>query len=233
MGSHFIPDTVAASPRGNMDKGTNSYGDRLLELCQSVPLRICNGRIFGDTVGCYTCYKHNGQSIVDYCLVSPSLYDKISSFVVNELLSDLSDHCSCVVTLKTSFICDKIMSESYDFIDKPKKMPWSEDISLRFENIFQNQSSKAFLTQFSKESLLSQESLDKAVESFSSFLVGAARTAGGPLAGSSRPRPPRRSTAPNWKFRKRAPQYFKPKWFDRTCESMLRQLRITSRLLKQ
>ena len=137
------------------------------------------------------------------------------------------------MTLKTSFICDKIMSESYDFIDKPKKMPWSEDISLRFENIIQNQSSKAFLTQFAKEPLSSQESLDKAVESFSSFLVGAARTAGGPVAGSSRPRPPRRSTAPNWKSRKRAPKYFKPKWFDRTCESIQRQVRITSRLLKQ
>ena len=233
MGSHFVPDTVAASPRGNMDKGTNSYGDRLLELCQSVPLRICNGCTFGDTVGCYTCYKHNGQSVVDYCLVSPNIYDKVSSFVVNELLSDLSDHCSCVVTLQTNFVCDKIVSDSYSFIDKPKKIPWSEDISCRFENIIQNQSSKVFLSHFNEELLSSQELLDTAVESLSSFLVNAARAAGGVAAGSSRPRPPPRSQAPNWKFRKRVSKYYKPKWFDRSLESLQRQLRITSRLLRQ
>ena len=233
MESHFIPDTVAASPRGNMDKGSNSYGDRLLELCQSVPLRICNGRMFGDTVGCYTCYKHNGQSVVDYALVSPSIYDKVSSFVVNELLSDLSDHCSCDVTLKTNFIQDRIMSDHYEFIDKPKKIPWSDDISWRFENIIQTESSKVFLSNLAKQCLSSQDSLDTAVESLSSFLVSAARTAGGPVAESSRPRPPRRSSGPNWKFRKRVPQYCKPKWFDRTCESLQRQLRVTSRLLRQ
>ena len=233
MGSHFIPDTVAASPRGNMDKGTNSYGDRLLELCQSVPLRICNGRKFGDTVGCYTCYKHNGQSVVDYCLVSPTIYNKVSSFVVNELLSDLSDHCSCVVTLRTNFIRDKITSDSYEYIVKPKKIPWSEDISFRFENTIQSESAKTFLSQLSTQCLSSQESLDSAVESLSSFLVTAARTAGGQTAGRSGPRPPRRSPAPNWKYRKKTSRFFKPKWFDMTCESLQRQLRVTSRLLRQ
>ena len=74
MSRMFTPDTVAASPRGNLDSGSNTYGDRLVELCQSVPLRICNGRVFGDVTGSYTCYKHHGQSTVDYCLVSPRIY---------------------------------------------------------------------------------------------------------------------------------------------------------------
>ena len=44
----FTPDAVAAVPRGNMDNLVNSYGLRLLEICQSVPLRILNGRKLGD-----------------------------------------------------------------------------------------------------------------------------------------------------------------------------------------
>ena len=126
MSDMFIPDTVAASPRGNLDSGTNTYGDRLLELCQSTPLRICNGRTFGDVTGSYTCYKHHGQSSVDYCLVLPRIYHMVVSFFINEFIPDLSDHCSITVTLKTKFMCDQIPSDSYEFLPKPKKMVWSE-----------------------------------------------------------------------------------------------------------
>ena len=41
-------DTIATYPRNNMDTGTNSYGERFLETCRKVPLRICNGRKVGD-----------------------------------------------------------------------------------------------------------------------------------------------------------------------------------------
>ena len=107
MSGMFMPDTVAASPRGNLDSGTNSYGDRLLELCQSAPLRICNGRTFGDVTGSYTCYKHHGQSTVDYCLVSPRIYNMVSSFFKNEFIPDLSDHWDKTQIVKNSN-CEKL-----------------------------------------------------------------------------------------------------------------------------
>ena len=132
-----------------MDQKTNSYGDRLLEFCQSVPLRICNGRKFGDVVGSFTCYRPNGQSVVDYCIVSLRFYPCVASFLVNELLPDLSDHCSCTVTIKTKFVFDDISSETYVFLSKPKKVPWNEEISDKFERNIQNELSKAFLAQFS------------------------------------------------------------------------------------
>ena len=75
-----------------MDKGTNKYGQNLLELCKTVPLRICNGRKLGDILGSFTCYKWNGQSAVDYCAASPSLMDKIAQFKVHSFLPTLSDH---------------------------------------------------------------------------------------------------------------------------------------------
>ena len=42
--------------RQNLDRTTNKYGDYLLSLCKSVPLRICNGRKLGDIFGSYTLY---------------------------------------------------------------------------------------------------------------------------------------------------------------------------------
>ena len=95
-------DTQTARPRGSLDRLTNSYGDRLIELCKSVPLRICNGRKLGDILGSYTCYKNNGQSTVDFCCVSPNIWSIVSTFVINELYPDLSDHCSITMTLKTN-----------------------------------------------------------------------------------------------------------------------------------
>ena len=93
-------DTLAARPRANLDRHTNEYGDRLIDLCKSVPLRILNGRKLGDFLGSYTCYKKYGQSTVDFCLASPNIYNIITTFVINNLFPDMSDHCSVTINLQ-------------------------------------------------------------------------------------------------------------------------------------
>ena len=40
----YVTDTTATYPRGNRDPECNKYGDSLISLCKTVPLRICNGR---------------------------------------------------------------------------------------------------------------------------------------------------------------------------------------------
>ena len=47
----YEADTVGTISRLNLDTGTNKYGDFLLILCKSVPLRICNGGKLGDIWG--------------------------------------------------------------------------------------------------------------------------------------------------------------------------------------
>ena len=113
-------DTVATWPRGNMDTNTNTYGDKLLGLCKSVPLRICNCRKLGDILGSFTCYKTNGQSTVDYCIVSPKIYHLISTFEVNQFLPNILDHCSLSVTIQTKYFPKQSLPE-YKFIQKPPK----------------------------------------------------------------------------------------------------------------
>jgi len=225
----FPADSVAAYPRGNLDTGTNTYGDKLLDLCQSVPLRICNGRKLGDVVGSFTCYLNNGQSVVDYCLVSPRIYHLVSSFVVNEFLPDVSDHCSITVTLRTKFLLDKVLADSYEYVEKPKKLSWCPEIANNFERLLQNSPSKAFLAQFDRIEVSTQESLDQEVDSLSTFLVGTAEAAAGPLPTGRRPAMAGRPRARQARLTQRCSR---PKWHDSTCEEARRSMRLTSRLLK-
>jgi hypothetical protein len=50
-------------------KVPNSFGRRILELCKSTGLRICNGR-FGVDSSKFTFQNKNGCSVIDYLLIS-------------------------------------------------------------------------------------------------------------------------------------------------------------------
>ena len=95
-------DSVGTYPRNNMDSGLNSYGPKLLELCKTVPLRILNGRMFGDLFGNLTCYTPQGSSCVDYCAVSPGIFSKVRYFQVQPLLPMFSDHTPITLCLKVN-----------------------------------------------------------------------------------------------------------------------------------
>ena len=214
-------DSVASYPRGNMDEGTNSYGDKLLSLCKSVPLRICNGRKLGDIFGSIICYKCNGQSSVDYCIVSPRIYHQIQSFSVDKFLPTLSDHCPIIVKLRTNFISNNFGQLSYEFIDKPTKIRWDREIAGKFENLLQLPDSKNFTSNFAKNGIFKeQSSIDSATHFLSSFITNAAETAG-LTSNKIEYKCPMKSPKPNWKFKKnKSRRKVLPKWHDATCESV-------------
>ena len=71
--SLYDTDCIATFPRNNLDTTSNTYGKKLLEICRDTPLRILNGRKFGDLLGNPTCYQYSGNIAVDYGLLSPDL----------------------------------------------------------------------------------------------------------------------------------------------------------------
>ena len=111
---------------------------------------------------------------------------------------------------------------------KPRKVPCNNEISSTFEGLLQDKKSKLFLSQFNAQSMSSQEWLNTAVDSLSSFLVNAALQAANSSVQTAKPNVPRKSADRNWKFRKRSSTVSKPKWFDVSCETLQRQLRVTS-----
>ena len=214
-------DYVATYPRGNLDSEmVNQYGDHLLSLCQSIPLRICNGRKLRDVQGSFTCFKFNGQSAVDYCLTSPTFWSKISTFQVHNFFPDILDHCPISLSINTNYFSILKQLDDYNYISKPRKLVWSDDISIKFENIFQSTESKDFLLKYTRTMCGDRKCLDSATNALCQLLVQSARL---PASQSDTVTPQtvcsRRSPNRDWKFKKeKKPQNLK--WYDQACESL-------------
>ena len=71
-------------------------------MCRESRLRILNGRVTGDCLGNFTFYNTNGQSTIDYCIVSETLLSKVEFFNVLPP-NELSDHC--IITTSFNFDC--------------------------------------------------------------------------------------------------------------------------------
>ena len=221
----YETDIMRDFPRQNMDNGINKYGDYLLSLCKSVPLRICNGRKLGDIFGSYTCYTPNGQSCVDYCLVSPRLYDSVQTFTVGQV-STLSDHCPVRAVLLVKVLTNYI-SDEYNFIECPSKLKWDQDVSYKFENVLQ---SPEFILKAenicSTYGVASQENIDQATQSLTNLLVE------GTLQANCQNKMDK-NQKPNHKNKRKTKQKrFHPKWHDISCEEAHRKVTTLSRLLK-
>ena len=100
--SLYDNDSRGTVERGNLDRGKNPYGKKLLDLCIDTPLRILKGRTLGDLLGYHKCYQHNGSSSVDYGLVSPDLYNQVQVFKLLPLDLSASDHSQIDLYLKAN-----------------------------------------------------------------------------------------------------------------------------------
>ena len=90
--------------RNNSDTSpVDTHGRRVLDICQTISLRILNGRTRGDRWGNLTRFplKANERpSTIDYALCSNSLLEDVVSFFVLPL-NQLSDHCCISLSIKT------------------------------------------------------------------------------------------------------------------------------------
>ena len=217
-----------------MDKSTNSYGEKLISLCKTVPLFICNGRKLGDILGSYTCFKWNGQSVVDYCLASPGIFYKISTFQVDRFLPHISDHCSVSIKLKTCQNLHIQKPTEYEYITKPEKIVWNRATEHKFENIIQSKDSKVFLSNFATNGILpNQDCVDCATDFLSEFLVNSAKLANCPEF-RIKFNQNKKGEQPNWKYkRKKHKKVRMPKWHDETCNTLLKKIKQSAFLLKK
>lgn len=105
----FMPDYLRSTrsndciinPRTSQDKVVNQYGKRLIELCIANDILIANGRSVSDPVGAFTCYTHNGSSVVDYMLCSADIIDLVDMKV--DVINPLSDHCIIHTFIRVPF----------------------------------------------------------------------------------------------------------------------------------
>ena len=203
-------DSVETQPRNNMDLGSNSYGNKLLELCKTVPLRILNGRMFGDLFGNLTCYTAQGSSCVDYCASSPELFNIIRYFRVHPLLPMFSDHSPISLSLKVNALISNLKSD-YEFLPKPDKIQWSKTMADKFIYNIQSPDCKEAVQGFMKTGILpDQNSVESATKFLSNILTESAVNAEMPIKKGVLPRRQARNES-NFK------QFKKPKWYDQSC----------------
>lgn len=133
-------------PRQINDATIDSRGRSLIELCIGNQLRILNGRCFGDSFGRYTCYTTNGCSVVDYTIVSESIFDQILFFQVSDFIATLSDcHSKLSWGILANFNCS---NSEYKFNPLPLKYVWTENSIPEFQSAFQTKEIQNKINEF-------------------------------------------------------------------------------------
>ena len=98
----YVPD-LALDKRINSDNSPlNTNGSAMIDFCKNTGFRILNGRVDKNKSSGFTRFSSNGNSVVDYALMKQDFFNLIKSFRVNEV-SELSDHCSLEIEIKTQF----------------------------------------------------------------------------------------------------------------------------------
>ena len=95
------PNTPITYKRNNLDGSTNSHKSHLLDFVRANNLLILNGRTLGDSLGRYTCFKWNGNSLVDYFMCSEGILHYVKSLVVGSH-TIFSDHNPVVLSFWTN-----------------------------------------------------------------------------------------------------------------------------------
>ena len=92
VSEHNLESLGIITQRINSDNFVNNNGRKLIELCKGMDLKIANGRFGSDKgQGDFTCMKSNGNSTIDYVVLSTTLMPHVTSFEVSDFDQCLSD----------------------------------------------------------------------------------------------------------------------------------------------
>ncbi len=136
------------------DTTVNARGREFLDLCSAHDLTILNGRTKGDFLGKFTCHKYNGNSTVDYAIVSDPLLSCVEEFRVQKL-SYCSDHSPITIQLKFSF------TPTIDKVPYPifRKFLWNNDAKQKVQDEFQREETSVKVNQLLQQQELSTDEL--------------------------------------------------------------------------
>lgn len=149
QGDKYITNTSHSLPsyqlRNNYDKLTNKSGKSLLELCRSLGLYIVNGRIRGDSFGCYTFNSFLGNSTVDYFITDIDPVH-LRAFTVSPQ-TPLSDHCNITLYLRRTHSNESHRQPSHLLkLQPPYK--WTNNSTENYQNAIESQTIKLLLEKF-------------------------------------------------------------------------------------
>ena len=213
----YIYDNVCN--RYNRDSIVNHHGACLLDLCKESNLKMLNGRHMGDAVGDFTFYNINGQSTIDYFIVSDCLLTEAVFFNILPP-NDFSDHCILWSGFNFEYA---ISSTSPDNETNYRQLPGRFQCEKLTPNLYQEallQPDGVVLIQDFVENLSQPEiSINTLTEKITNILICA----------GIKTTPFRNNT----KKRKKAKFHFRKRWFDKDCSIMQREVRSLGKRLQR
>ena len=204
------PVSYDLPPRSSQDKVINPKGKELLDLCITHDLCIINGRKTGDLLGNFTSFQPSGNSVIDYGIISQSLFDHVVSFNVGNFMPWLSDHCPIHYTLDVRKISKEgDTPENYDPL--PTKWFWDDDCDEAFENSLKREEICAKL-----DEIQGLTDADVVIEGINSVLIESADD----------------SHVKKKKQHKTVKHHNSP-WFDRECQTKKEEIAKLSRKIQR
>lgn len=168
QGDHFITGGNVYFPsqhsRENSDKGVNTHGKNLLQLCRSLGLYIINGRLRGDTFGRLTHSSALGSSTVDYSITDLDL-SYLRAFTVQPL-TPLSDHSPITLYLNKTVINNHQVNSASKMYRLKQSPRWEQDSTEKYSQAINSQAVQTQLNSFMLNSFPQNKvGVDMAVES--------------------------------------------------------------------
>ena len=120
------------SVRSSQDCIVNERGRDLIDFCVSQDLHCLNGRTVGDLSGKFTSFQYNGNSVVDYCLISNSVTNNVLYFKVHDHIPVLSYHSKLTCQIVANYQKPAHNSKSEE-IDLPASYIWNKESTLLFQ----------------------------------------------------------------------------------------------------
>ena len=125
----------SATPRKNSDLSPVDNDRRQLHgLCIGSGVRFLNGRVLSDSLGCHTCFSHNGYpSTINYFLASNSRLDRAKYLhVFNPSIPSI--HCYIILSISTKSFLNRQSSDKYKGMVAAVKYKWGNDVAHQFQN---------------------------------------------------------------------------------------------------
>ncbi len=192
-------------------------GNDLLEICKSARLRILNGRTIGDSIGCYTCHKHNGSSVVDYVITNEDNLHNITYFQVLDFYGEVSDHCPISVGMKANYMLRPV--NNYCNSKFPCRYIWNDDSIQKYQNAMVCKEVKERINNLHEYSLCNSynaNDMDELVKKLSAVYITAAE-----------------KSLKKIRYISKTQQSNKKKWFDKSLSVLKKEVNFLANQLKK
>lgn len=172
LNADYVIDSSVIN-RNSKDAKVCTRGKELLEMCISSRLRILNGRTFGDFRGKFTSYQYNGNSVIDYCLISEEKMSKVVYFHVDDPILRLSDHSKISVRLTANFWPNEIKTCPLSF---PEQFKWENISPQLFAESLRSEEINSGLKTVLETQINELSDINNVVAKFSNIIISAANT---------------------------------------------------------